>query len=254
MKIHYDDHAKYKMFADRYLPILARLGISQYNLPKLSVYIDKEYPDFGNDQFGGKHQHVLRRSDQLLMYLRLLTLQDALAQGMSEDLYNRYMITTDTVPHEFGHALHFTWFGSDGSDTWQTVWRLMGRADPLDFVRGQFGAMAGQCPAYEAFANYFADMVMMRTTNIALMQYLWQLMGVMVLVFKLGSKDYTRNGITKQMPRPLPIVDGTSYLPNRLLIEELQGVTLRDVVYVEQTKEIVVIGGNKNEYWEGENK
>lgn len=251
MKIYYDDPEKHKMIADRYLPLLARVGISQHVLPKLSVWINKEYPSFGFDQFGGKHQHVLRRGDQLLMYIRLLTLQDALLQGMTEDVYNRYMATNpDTVPHEFGHAVHFTWFGSDGSDIWQTAWRLMGRTDPLDFGRGQFGAMEGQVPAYEAFANHFADVVVGKVTNIPLLQYLWQLMGVSVLIFKLGEKMYYRNGVAKQMARPLPIVEGTSHLPIRLIVEELQGVTLRDVVYVEQTKEIIVIGGNKTDFWE----
>lgn len=251
MKIIYDDPAKYKLFTDRYLPMLARLGISQYSLPKLSVYIDKEYPSFGFDQFGGKHQHVLKRGDQLLMYIRLLTLQDALAQGMDEDVYNRYMASNpDTVPHEMGHVVHLTWFGPDNSVTWQTIWRLMGRTDALDYTRGQFGAMAGQCPAYEAFANYFADMVLGRVTNIPLMQYLWQLMGVSVLTFKVGEKTYYRNGVAKQISKPLPVIEGTSYLPSRLVVEELRGVTLRDVVYVDQTKEIVVIGGNKDEYWQ----
>lgn len=251
MKIYYDDPTKYKMFTDRYLPLLARVGISQHALPQLSIYIDKEYPNFGYDQFGGKHQHVLRRGDQLLMYVRLFTLEDALAQGWDEDVYNRYMLTNpDTVPHEMGHAVHFTLFGEDGSTTWQTAWRLMGRTDAIDFVRGQFGAMEGQCPAYEVFAKYFADLTVGKVTNIPLMQWLWHLMGVTVLVFKIGSDTYTRSGIVKQMARPLPIIEGTSYLPNRLLVEELQGVTLRDVVYVEQTKEIVVIGGNNNEMWE----
>ena len=234
MQTYYNDIDKFSIFYNKYLPLLAKVGITQFSFPQLKIYLDKPYPNMTQEA-----PNVLYRGDNdIQMYIPFLE-DRAKEFGWPEDDYERYVKTQPTLSamaHEFGHVIHFLYFGPNDSDIWDKIWSLMRRVDKPDFERAAGGGIGGgQVRAYEVFANYFEDIVLGKITNVELLQYIWKLMGVCIIVFKPGEHEYVRNGIAKHLVRPIHLVEGTTYLPIRLIIDELRDVTLKDIIYVEQS-------------------
>lgn len=227
---------------------MMRQGLSLRLFPTLKLYLDTPYPNMTQTL-----PNVLYRGNEdVQMYIPYLE-KRVKTFGWDDETYNRYVQTQPTlsaIAHEFGHIIHYLCFGNNNSDVWKDVWKLMGIADKPDFNRAEGGGIGGgQIRAYEVFANYFEGIALGKISNIPLMQYIWELIDLHTLVFKVGSKEYTHNGVKKTMDVALPVIDGRSFVPLRTIVEELKDIKLRDVFYDYKTKEVVVIGGNNDEMW-----
>ncbi|MDN5323724.1 MAG: hypothetical protein PWQ67_2178 [Clostridia bacterium] len=253
LKIFFKNPADYKVFEKWYYPILFRQGFSQRLFPRTGIFLEMQYPDW-NGGVNSNKEHVnpnVTSQYDFRIFSRMVTKEEALAAGWTEKMYkNSLKHRISSLPHELGgHVVHLKLFGKDNSEIWQKVWKLMGRTDKPDFKPAKAGDYWYK-PAYEIFANYMEDIIELRKENIPLMQYIWELLGIEILIFTLGSNIYYRNGVKKKMDRVLPNDNGRTFAPIRLLIDEFKDIKFRDVFFNWEHNEVILIGGNKDEFWE----
>lgn len=240
-----------------YKPLLYRQGFSMRLFPDVAIFLDKQYPGW-TDGVNTNKEHTNTNPYGGLNYRifsRMITWEEARAVGIDEEMYVKLCKhRTSSLPHELvGHVVHFKGFGKDGSTTWLKALELMGISDiPKDYFTPTYAGNYWYKPAYEAFANYMEDIVELRKENTPLVRFIWNLFGIELLIFKLGSKQYTRNGIIKEMDRVLPNEAGRTFAPIRLLFEEFRDIKLRDVFYNWEHEEVILVGGNKDNLWEAD--
>jgi len=255
MKVDFLTPADYLVFEKWYLPILYRQGFGMRAFRGTGLFLDKQYPGWeGGTNSGNEHVNPNPYGDfEYRIFSRMVTWPEAQAAGWDFKTYeNMSKHRTSSLPHELaGHVVHLKGFGKDGSPTWMKVLELMGKTQiPNDYFSPTMSGNYWYKPAYEDFANYMESIVELRQENVPLMRFIWELFGIEVLIFKLGSSQYTRNGILKEMDRALPNDDGRSFVPIRLLANEFQDIKLRDVFYNWEHQEVILLGGNKDEFWE----
>lgn len=254
MDIRFLTKADEEVFLKWYYPILFRQGFSKRLFPRTGLFLDIQYPNWdGGVNSDKEHVNVNVTSQyDFRIFSRMTTLQEWLSVGNSAQDYEKVSKhRISSLPHELGgHVVHLKLFGKDGSDIWRHVYKLMGV--PMPSFQATYAGSYWYKPAYETFANYMEDIIELRKTNIPLMQYIWSLLGIEILVFKLGEKTYTRNGVVKEMDRVLYNDDGRTFAPTRLLIEEFRDIKLRDVFYNWEHQEVILIGGNKDQFWDTE--
>jgi hypothetical protein len=254
MKLIYESRADYDELVRTYVPRLYRYGISLRLFPNLAVYLDTPIPGIDEATLGIQPDSEFAlpfpaNGYEQSIHTHILTFDEAIAAGMTSALYETVRkLQLSAVYHEMSHILHFNFFGQNGSQIWRSVWCLMGRTDPISFERYTQGDYSG-IVAYEAFANYYEDVIRGRIINAPLVKYILGLMGLTVLVFRPGEKAYTKNGEAKEMDVPMPLIDGRSFLPARVFTNELWDVKLRDIYYNAEAHEVIVIGGGADEWW-----
>ena len=254
MKLDFLTEADKDVFDKWYKPILYRQGFGMRLFPGTGIFLDKPYPGW-KEGINTNNEHVNPNpygSFEYRIFSRMVTWEEAQAAGWDAKTYeNMSKHRISSLPHELGHVVHFKGFGKDGSPTWMKALELMGKTQiPADYFSPTTAGNYWYKPAYEDFANYMESIVELRQENVPLMKFVWELFGIEVLVFKLGSKQYTRNGTIKEMDRVLPNDEGRTFAPLRLLFEEFQDIKLRDVFYNWEHQEVILLGGNKDEFWE----
>lgn len=254
LKIIYTHQHDFNEFNNLYLPLMVRQGLSLRLFPRLGIYINTPIPGVVESDLTAQPNsefalHFPTDEFDVRVHTHIITLEQVLDIGGSKEFFEmaRKMLPS-ALPHEVGHYIHMMFFGQDGSDIWKKAWSLMSNA-PLDFSYKTSSTGHRGKIAWEAFAEEIHDIIEGRKVNLPLMQYIWELIDLHTLVFKVGSKEYTHNGVKKTMDVALPVIYGRSFVPLRTIVEELKDIKLRDVFYDDKTKEVVVIGGNNDEVW-----
>lgn len=223
MEIFYDDVEEFEVYRRDYFPSLVKNGFGERMFPNLKIYLEKKY-DTWQDGINTNREHFV--PSEGIIYSNMITYNEwKQTVPLSREEYDRIVIggKVSSLPHEIGHYIHFDKFGEDNSLMWQKAGSFM--HIELDFSEISYTGYWYK-PAYEKFANYFESCIEGRTKDELFMDFVRELYGIKVKV--LGNNEYK-------------IIDGRAYAPLRLVTETFQDRTLRDIVWLETTKEVVVV-------------
>lgn len=227
MKIFFEKDADYDVYKRDYYPLLVRNGFSWRMFPELGIYLDMKYPGWINLPNTDK-EHI--RPDIPAIFVRMITLDEWKAAGAREADYKAVVMDgkTSSLPHEIGHYIHLTKFGEDGSIWWAKACALMGKS--MDFGGQQSGTYWFR-PSYEDFANYFEACIEGRKKDEVFMNFVRGLFGIKYRIYTdehyIIAKD--KYGLDR------------AHVPIRLITETFQDGILRDIDWLEATREVVVI-------------
>lgn len=229
MRILFEKDADYDVYKRDYYPLLVRNGFSWRMFPELTIYLDMKYPGW-EDLPNTDKEHI--RPDIPAIFVRMITLDEWLAVGGRREDYKRVVEDgkPSSLPHEIGHYIHLTKLGEDGSLLWHKAATLMNK--PLNFGTQSGGGYVWK-QSYEDFANEFEACIEGRKKNEPFMDFVRGLFGIKYRIYT--GQDYIIAKDKYGLDR--------AHVPIRLITDTFKDGILRDIDWLEATREVVVISG-----------
>jgi hypothetical protein len=223
MKIQFENDADYDVYKRDYYPLLVRNGFSWRMFPELGIYLDMKYPGW-TDGINTNREHT--NPNIPAIFARMITEEEWSKMGVIGVTYERFISgKPSSLPHEIAHYIHLTRFGADASLLWQKACAFM--AKPMDFTERLVNGYWWK-QSYEDFANYFEDCVEGRKQDDAFMDFVRGLFGIKFRFYREG--EYI-------------LKDDRAHVPIRLITDTFKDGILRDIDWLPDTREVVVISG-----------
>ena len=227
MEIRFDKDADYDVYKRDYYPLLVRQGFSWRMFPRWTLYLDMKYPGWV-DGINTDKEHT--SPNLFAIYSKMITPQEWTAIGGNIAEYKRIVQDgkPSSLPHEILHVMQIETWGPEGSPIWVRACELSGT--PLDFRPRTEGGYYYK-PAWEGPANYFERIIEGRHKDDAFMDFIRGLYGIRYRSYT--DTDYIIAKDKYGLDR--------AHVPIRLIMETFQDGILRDIDWLEATREVVVI-------------
>lgn len=225
MQVFFEKDADYDVYKKYYYPLLVRNGFSWRMFPELTIYLDMKYPGWPGGINSDK-EHF--NPNNMSIFVRMITKQEWIDSGNDPTLYERIAKHyPSSLPHEIMHYVHTKYFGQDGSKTWLHALALIG--EKPDFTPKNSGDYWWK-PSYEAIANYFESCIEGRKKDEVFMSFVRGL-------FKIKHKIYVEG----EGDNEFALVNNRAKAPMRAIIDDFRDQRLRDIEWLYDTREVVVI-------------
>jgi len=230
MEIFFEKDSDYDVYKKYYYPLLVRQGFSWRMFPELSIYLDLRYPGWTGG-INSDTEHF--NPNNMNIFVRMITEQEWIQAGNDPALYDKISKHyPSSLAHEIMHYIHTKHFGADGSKTWLHALALIGETP--NFKAQNTGSYWWK-PSYEAIANYFEACIEGRKKDAVFMSFILGLFGIKYRIYT--SDDYVITKDRYGLDR--------AHVPIRLITETFKDGILRDIDWLEATREVVVISGAK---------